>query len=81
MSAPRDVTCIQRSRGAPDNQETMNLEGTVLVASAALARMLGRVSGDVIGRSLCEFVHDEDVAGVRKAFDLVVTGKGAGPST
>jgi diguanylate cyclase (GGDEF)-like protein/PAS domain S-box-containing protein len=56
-------------------------DGSVLFANAALASMLDHESIDLVGHNLCEFVHNEDVAVVRHAFDLAGTGAGSGEPT
>jgi PAS domain S-box-containing protein len=56
-------------------------KGITLFANSALASMLGLESSDLVGHNLCEFVHDEDIAVIRDAFDLTVTGVGAGEVT
>lgn len=56
-------------------------DGMLLFANAALAGMLGHEANELVGRKLSEFVHDEDVAVVRDAFELAGTGAGTGEST
>ena len=52
-----------------------DVDGTTTFEAPSASRVLGRPPGALIGHSPWESIHPRDVAGVRKAFEIVVHGK------
>ena len=54
-------------------------DGTVRSISARITDLLGWRPAQLVGRSIFEFVHPEDLAGVRSAFASAIAGDGGTP--
>lgn len=75
----------ERYRVLADHVQDMislhDLDGVFLYASPAVQRLLGVEPDEVLGRSVYELVHPDDVAALRAAHEAVLTRTGRNPLT
>lgn len=85
MSEPALGMDEERYRVLADHVQDMislhDLDGVFLYASPASRQLLGVVPTELLGRSVYELVHPDDVAALRAAHEAILTRTGRNPLT
>jgi PAS domain S-box-containing protein len=80
LEARHRLLVAQATRGfdhSPTGMAVVTLDGRLRRINAAFARMLERPADELLGMSLDEFVHPEDLPAARAALDSLRTGRQA----
>lgn len=78
LTANMDAFLLQLTKQIVEDSQTLvftaNVEGQILYANRVCAQALSQTPDDLLACNLFEIVHEEDLEGIRDAFERVMSG-------